>query len=167
MKERGLQQLQQSPAEPGDCNMKRTGQPRLLNKLAYTVEHITGNYWGCRSASMRSPLLDAPWTQKGWCPGSSWILTAVLYMLIMDCQQRITVGGASRACVSQRDSIGLHNVGGRMGEFCLLYLLCMLRFPVPLHSLHPLFHKHQNAHRIKQLCLYMHMLMLWLVCNLE
>jgi hypothetical protein len=23
-----------------------------------------------------------------------------------------------------------------MGEFCLLYLLCMLRFPVPLHSLH-------------------------------
>jgi hypothetical protein len=22
-----------------------------------------------------------------------------------------------------------------MGEFCLLYLLCMLRFPVPLHSL--------------------------------
>jgi hypothetical protein len=23
-----------------------------------------------------------------------------------------------------------------MGEFRLLYLLCMLRFPVPLHSLH-------------------------------
>jgi hypothetical protein len=22
-----------------------------------------------------------------------------------------------------------------MGEFCMLYLLCMLRFPVPLHSL--------------------------------
>jgi hypothetical protein len=57
-------------------------------------------------------------------------------MLIMDCQQRITVGGASCACVSQRDSIGLHNVGGRMGEFRLLYLLCMLRFPVPLHFLH-------------------------------
>jgi hypothetical protein len=85
---------------------------------------------------MRSPLLDAPWTQKGWCPGSSWILTAVIYMFIMDCQQRITVGGASCACVSQRDSIALHNVGGRMGEFRLLYLLCMLRFPVPLHSLH-------------------------------
>jgi hypothetical protein len=95
----------------------------------------SGKYWGCRSASMRSPLLDAPWTQKGWCPGSSWILTAVLYMLIMDCQQRITVGGASCACVSHRDSIGLHNVGGRMGEFRLLYLLCMLRSPVPLHSL--------------------------------
>jgi hypothetical protein len=30
---------------------------------------------------------------------------------------------------------GLHNVEGRMGEFRLLYLLCMLRFPVPLHSL--------------------------------
>jgi hypothetical protein len=33
-------------------------------------------------------------------------------------------------------SMGLHNVGGRMGEFRLLYLLCMLHFPVPLHSLH-------------------------------
>jgi hypothetical protein len=30
---------------------------------------------------------------------------------------------------------GLHNVGSRMGEFRLLYLLCMLRLPVPLHSL--------------------------------
>jgi hypothetical protein len=30
----------------------------------------------------------------------------------MDCQQRITVGGASCACVSQRDSIGLHNEAG-------------------------------------------------------
>jgi hypothetical protein len=38
-------------------------------------------------------------------------------------------------CVSQRDSMRLHNVGGRMGEFRLLYLLCMLRFPVQLHSL--------------------------------
>jgi hypothetical protein len=57
-------------------------------------------------------------------------------MFFMDCQQRMTVGGASCACVSQRDSMGLHNVGGRMGEFRLLYLLCMLRFPVPLHSLH-------------------------------
>jgi hypothetical protein len=53
----------------------------------------------------------------------------------MDYQQRITVGGASCACVSQRDSIGLHNEGGRMGEFSLLYLLCMLPFPVPLTSL--------------------------------
>jgi hypothetical protein len=62
-------------------------------------------------------------------------------MFIMDCQQRITVGGASCACVSQRDSMGLHDVGGRMREFRLLYLLCMLRFPVPLHSLHAV-HKH-------------------------
>jgi hypothetical protein len=62
----------------------------------------------------------------------------------MDYQQRILVGGASCTCVSQRDSIGLHNVGGRMiprGEFCQLYrtaVLCMLRLPVPLpvHSLH-------------------------------
>jgi hypothetical protein len=73
-------------------------------------------------------------------------LTAVLYMLIMDCQQRITVGGASCACVSQRDSIRLHNVGGRMGEFRLLYLLCMLRFPVPLHSLQPAAQLHHAAH---------------------
>jgi hypothetical protein len=64
-----------------------------------------------------------------------------IYMFIMDCQQRITVGGASCACVSQRDSMGLHDVGGRMREFRLLYLLCMLRFPVPLHSLHAV-HKH-------------------------
>jgi hypothetical protein len=55
-------------------------------------------------------------------------------MFIRACQQRVTVGGASCACVSQRDSIGLHNVGGRMGEFRLLYLLCMLLVPVPLHS---------------------------------
>jgi hypothetical protein len=35
------------------------------------------------------------------------------------------------------DSVGLHNEGGRMGEFCLLYLLCMLAFPAPLASLQP------------------------------
>jgi hypothetical protein len=29
----------------------------------------------------------------------------------------------------------LYNEGGKMGEFCLLYLLCMLPFPVPLTSL--------------------------------
>jgi hypothetical protein len=113
------------------------GTSRMTKPPAAAVSTLpSGNYWGCRSASMRSPLFDAPWTQKSWCPESSWILTAVIYMFIMDCQQRITVGGASCACVSQRDSIGLHNVGGRMGEFRLLYLLCMLRFPVPLHSLH-------------------------------
>jgi hypothetical protein len=39
--------------------------------------------------------------------------------------------------VSHTTSIGLHNEGGRMGEFCLLYLLCMLPFPVPLTSLQP------------------------------
>jgi hypothetical protein len=78
---------------------------------------------------MCSPLLDAPWTQKGWCPGSSWILAAVICLFIMDYQHRITVGEASCACMSQRDSIGLPNKGGRMGEICLLYLLCMLRFP--------------------------------------
>jgi hypothetical protein len=46
----------------------------------------------------------------------------------MTCQQRITVGGACCPCVSQRDSIGLHNVGGRIGEFRLLHLLCMAAF---------------------------------------
>jgi hypothetical protein len=30
---------------------------------------------------------------------------------------------ASCACVPQRDSIGLHNEGGRQGKFYLLYLL--------------------------------------------
>jgi hypothetical protein len=63
------------------------------------------------------------------------MMMMMMMMLIMDCQQRITMGGASCACVSQRDSIGLHNVGGRMGEFRLRYLLCMLRCPIPLHSL--------------------------------
>jgi hypothetical protein len=66
--------------------------------------------------------------------------TAVIYLFNMDYQQRITVGGASCACVSQRDSIELHNEphplralpGGRMEEPCLLYLLCMLPFPVLL-----------------------------------
>jgi hypothetical protein len=135
----------QSPKNLGDITPEyKTGDgtrfsegtsPMTKPPAAALSTLLSGNFWGCRSASMRSPLLDAPWTQKGWCPGSSWILTAVIYMFIMDCQQRITVGGASCACVSQGDSMGLHNVGGRMGEFRLLYLLCMLRFPVPLHSL--------------------------------
>jgi hypothetical protein len=33
-----------------------------------------------------------------------------------------------------------------MGEFCLLYLLCMLRFPVPLLSLHVSIPAAQNPH---------------------
>jgi hypothetical protein len=39
-----------------------------------------------------------------------------------------TVGGASCACVSQRDSIGLHNKGVRKGGVALLYLFCMLPY---------------------------------------
>jgi hypothetical protein len=64
----------------------------------------SGGYWGCRSASMRSPLLDAPWTQKGWCPGSSWILTAVIYMFIKDCHVSNVLQGvepAVHACRSE------------------------------------------------------------------
>jgi hypothetical protein len=48
----------------------------------------------------------------------------------------VTVGGASCACVSQRDSMGSHNEGGRMGDCCLLFLLCMSRFPITLPTLH-------------------------------
>jgi hypothetical protein len=139
----------QSPQNLGDitpqyktCGRTRFSEgtsPMTKTPAAAFSTLPSSNYWACRSASMRSPLLDAPWTQKGWCPGSSWILTAVIYMFIMDCQQRLTVRGAScrlsvHACRS--DSIGLHNEGGRMGEVRLLYLLCMLCFPVPLHSLH-------------------------------
>jgi hypothetical protein len=59
----------------------------------------SGNYSRYRSACVRSPLLDAPWTQKGWCPGSSWIWTAMIYLFRFDSQRRITVGQASLACV--------------------------------------------------------------------
>jgi hypothetical protein len=49
-----------------------------------------------------------------------------------------TVHFTNKRCQDMLEHTGYmpHNVGGRMGEFCLLYLLCMLRFPVPLHSLH-------------------------------
>jgi hypothetical protein len=40
------------------------------------------------------------------------------------------------------------NVGGRMGEFSLPYLLCMLRFPVPLHSLLVLLQYHWYKARL-------------------
>jgi hypothetical protein len=40
--------------------------------------------------------------------------------------------------MSQRDSFELHNDGDRMGEVCLLYLLCMLFLPVPIASLQAL-----------------------------
>jgi hypothetical protein len=48
-------------------------------------------------------MLPRPaWTQKGWCPGSSWIWTAMIYLFSIDSQRRIAVGGpALLACRSE------------------------------------------------------------------
>jgi hypothetical protein len=48
--------------------------------------------------------------------------------------QPVTRGEASCACVPQRDSIGLHNEGGRKGTFYPALLACM-RLPLPIPSL--------------------------------
>jgi hypothetical protein len=82
---------------------------------------------GCSNCSMS--VANSTLTSDDWS-------NAVTVGLAFNSSIRSYSGWASCACVSQRDSIGLHNEGGRMGEFCLLYLLCMLPFPVPLTSSH-------------------------------
>jgi hypothetical protein len=73
-------------------------------------------------------------------PYDSMAASLVGFTVVSCCRQNSFPACWENDDVVARDAKGfdtpLHNVGGRMGEFRLLYLLCMLRFPVPLHSLH-------------------------------
>jgi hypothetical protein len=80
--------------------------------------------------SMADPIRDAIEQMQHACMSPS------LQLKYHTCLARHLCKQVARACLFQSGTFMIaQNVGGRMGEFRLLYLLCMLRFPVPLHSL--------------------------------
>jgi hypothetical protein len=76
-----------------------------------------------RVRACAAPLPDASWTQKGWCPRSSWFWTVIFYVS----EWRIAVGGDSFACMPSLACRGRVRL--------LTCLLCMLGAVFILHML--------------------------------
>jgi hypothetical protein len=74
--------------------------------------------------------------QKGWCPGSSWIWTAMIYLFSIDSQRCITVGLASLACVRSLARVSSLACRGRVSLHALPLGCCYYFYSHCMYGIH-------------------------------